>query len=57
MLDVAYSSGKSENDALLSTAKRYRLNTEKIQKAVAPEFADKRKKQERKANAAKKAAA
>jgi hypothetical protein len=41
--------GKSDNDSLLNTAKRYRIDPEKIHKAVAQEFAAKLKKKERKA--------
>jgi ParB family chromosome partitioning protein len=57
LLDSAYRrSGRNAEDALLGAAKRYRVDTEKLQKAVAHEFAAKRKKQERK-TAAKKVAA
>jgi hypothetical protein len=48
---------RDPEDALLGAAKRYRVDAEKIQKAVAQEFAVKHKKQERKATAKKKVAA
>jgi len=57
LLDSAYQRfGRSEEDALASAAKRYRVDTEKLAKAVAQEFAVKHKKQERK-TAKKKVAA
>jgi hypothetical protein len=57
LLDSAYQrSGKNAEDALIGAAKRYRIDIEKLQKAVAHEFAAKRKKQEGK-TAAKKVAA
>ena len=50
LIESAYAtSGKSDNDSLLNTAKRYRIDAEKIQKAVAQEFAAKLKKKEQKA--------
>ena len=49
LLDSAYQRfGRSEEDALANAAKRYRVDTEKLAKAVAQEFAVKHKKQERK---------
>ena len=49
LLDSAYQRfGRSEEDALANAAKRYRVDTEKLAKAVAQEFAAKHKKQERK---------
>lgn len=58
LLDWAYQRyNRDAEDALLGAAKRYRVDTEKIHKAVAQEFAAKHKKQERKATAKKKVAA
>jgi ParB family transcriptional regulator, chromosome partitioning protein len=53
LLDSAYrrSTGESE-DVLLGVAKRYRVDVEKLQKAVAAEFAAKRDKSKAKAKAA-----
>jgi ParB family chromosome partitioning protein len=49
LLDSAYGSGGDpDNDVLLNTAKRYRIDAEKVQKAVAREFAAKQKKKEKK---------
>jgi hypothetical protein len=49
LLDSAYQRfGRNEEDALANAAKRYRVDTEKLAKAVAQEFAAKVKKQERK---------
>ncbi len=49
LLELAYRSGEDpESDVLLSTAKRYRIDAEKVQKAVAQEFAAKQKKKEKK---------
>src|SRR5579864_2561890 len=49
LLDSAYQRfGRNEEDALASAAKRYRVDTEKLAKAVAQEFAAKHNKQERK---------
>ena len=49
LLDSAYQRfGRNEEDALANAAKRYRVDTEKLAKAVAQEFAAKHKKQERK---------
>ena len=54
LIESAYAtSGKSDNDSLLNTAKRYRVDAEKIQKAVAQEFAAKLKKKEQKASSKK----
>jgi len=39
--------GDPESDVLLTTAKRHRIDAEKLQKAVAQEFAAKQKKKER----------
>ena len=48
LLDSAYQRlGRSEEDALASAAKRYRVDTDKLAKAVSQEFAVKNKKQER----------
>jgi hypothetical protein len=50
LLDSAYQPPhRNGDDELLNAAKRYRVDTEKIQKAVAREFSAKRKKQEQKA--------
>ena len=50
LLDAAYRNGGSnENDILLTTARRYRIDPEKIHHAVAQEFAAKQKKKDRKA--------
>ena len=57
LLEMAYSTvNKADGDVFLSTAKRYRIDAEKIQKAVAQEFALKKKKQQQK-RTPKKAAA
>jgi ParB family transcriptional regulator, chromosome partitioning protein len=49
LLESAYRTGSnSDSDVLLNTAKRYRVDAEKIQKAVAQEFAAKQKKKEKK---------
>ncbi len=49
LIESAYATtGKSDDDSLLNTAKRYRVDAEKIQKAVAQEFAAKLKKKEQK---------
>jgi hypothetical protein len=48
LLDSAYQrSTTSSNDVLMDAAKRYRVGTEKLQKAVAKEFASKREKKTR----------
>src|SRR5271154_3022242 len=48
LLDSAYQrSTASHDDVLLDAAKRYRVDTEKLQKAVAKEFAAKRHKKTR----------
>ena len=45
MLDSAYQrSTASRDDVLMDAAKRYRVDTEKVQKAVAKDFAAKRDK-------------
>jgi hypothetical protein len=45
LLDSAYQrSMASRDDALMDAAKRYRVDTEKLQKAVAKDFAAKRDK-------------
>jgi len=45
LLDSAYQrSTASRDDVLIDAAKRYRVDTEKVQKAVAKEFASKRDK-------------
>ena len=44
LLQSAYQSdGDPDNDVLLATAKRCRIDADKVQKAVAQEFAAKRK--------------
>ena len=49
LLEMTYrSGGDPDSDALLSTAKRYRVDTDKLQKAVAQEFVAKQKKKEKK---------
>jgi len=49
LLESAYRSGEdSDNDVLLATAKRYRIDPEKMQKAVAQEFVAKQKKKKKK---------
>jgi hypothetical protein len=49
LLESAYrSGGDPENDILLSTARRYRVDAEKPQKVVAQEFAAKQRKKEKK---------
>ena len=49
LLESAYRSGADEDcDILLTAAKRYRVDPEKVQKAVTQEFAAKQKKKERK---------
>ena len=54
LIESAYAtSDESDNDSLLSTAKRYRVDAEKIQKTVAQEFAAKLKKKEQKASSKK----
>jgi ParB family chromosome partitioning protein len=57
LLDAAYRNGsRNENDVLLTTAKRYRIDPEKVHKAVTQEFAAKQKKKDRKAAPSKNAA-
>ena len=54
LIESAYAgSGESDNDSLLNTAKRYRVDAEKIQKAVAQEFTAKLKKKDQKASSKK----
>lgn len=48
LLDSAYQRFGRSEDALANTAKRYRVDPEKLGKAVAQEFAARHKKQERK---------
>lgn len=50
LLESAYRSGggDADNDVLLTTARRYRIDAEKLQRAVAQEFAAKQKKKEKK---------
>jgi hypothetical protein len=49
LLDSAYrSGGDPDSDVLLSTAKRYRIDAEKVHRAVVQEFAAKQKKKEEK---------
>ena len=47
LLDSAYQRGDVSQDPLMDTAKRYRVDVEKVEKAVALEFAAKRSKQPR----------
>jgi len=57
LLDSAYQrSTAGRDDVLMDTAKRYRVDTEKLQKAVAKEFAAKRDKKTVKPKARKTAA-
>jgi ParB family transcriptional regulator, chromosome partitioning protein len=57
LLESAYrNGGDSDNDVLLNAAKRYRIDAEKVQKAVAQEFAAKQKKKEKKSAPDKSAA-
>jgi ParB family chromosome partitioning protein len=57
LLESVYrSSGSEDADILLNTAKRFRLDTERFEKAVAHEFAAKQKKKEKKSVTAKGAA-
>jgi ParB family chromosome partitioning protein len=57
LLDSAYQrSNASRDDILMDAAKRYRVDTEKLQKALAKEFAAKRDKKTLKAKARKTAA-
>lgn len=54
---MAYrSGGDPDSDTLLSTAKRYRIDAEKVQKAVAQEFVAKQKQKEKKSPPDKSAA-
>ena len=53
LLDSAYRRSATDGeDTLLGVAKRYRVDVEKLQKAVAAEFATKRDKQKAKPKAA-----
>ena len=45
LLDSAYQRGDVSQDLLMDAAKRFRVDVEKIEKAVAAEFAAKRSKQ------------
>jgi hypothetical protein len=57
LLESAYRNGAdSDSDALLETAKRYRIDSEKVQKAVAQEFTAKQKKKDKKSAPDKSAA-
>jgi hypothetical protein len=57
LLESAYrSGGDADNDVLLTTARRYRIDAEKLQRAVAQEFAAKQKKKEKKVTPDKSAA-
>jgi hypothetical protein len=57
LLESAYTGdGDSGSDVLLNTARRYRIDPEKVQKVVAQEFAAKQRKKERKATPDKGAA-
>jgi ParB family transcriptional regulator, chromosome partitioning protein len=47
LLDSAYQRGDVSQDLLMDAAKRYRVDVEKVEKAVATEFAAKRNKQPR----------
>jgi ParB family transcriptional regulator, chromosome partitioning protein len=48
LLDSAYRNGGTpDSDILLNTAKRYRIDAEKVQKSVAQEFAAKQKKEKK----------
>jgi len=50
LLESAYrSGGDADSDVLLITARRYRIDAEKVQKSVAQELAAKQKKKEKKA--------
>jgi ParB family transcriptional regulator, chromosome partitioning protein len=50
LLESAYRNGSgNDDDVLLNAARRYRIDPDKMQKAVAQEFAAKQKKKERKA--------
>ena len=44
LLDSAYQRGDVSQDLLMDAAKRYRVDVEKVEKAVATEFAAKRSK-------------
>jgi len=57
LLESAYRNGNgNDNDVLLTTARRYRIDVEKMQKEVAHEFAAKQKKKEKKSAPDKSAA-
>jgi hypothetical protein len=54
LLESAYrNDGDPDNDVLLTTAKRYRIDLQKVQKAVAQEFGARQKKKEKKTLPAK----
>jgi len=49
LLESAYQTGsEGDGDVLLSTAKRYRLDAQKLQKAVAQEFTAKHQREKKK---------
>jgi hypothetical protein len=50
LLESAYRNDGGDEDILLNTAKRYRIDAEKLHKAVAQEFAAKQKKKEKKSS-------
>jgi ParB family transcriptional regulator, chromosome partitioning protein len=57
LLESAYrNGGDPDDDSLLTTAKRYRVDADKVQKTVAQEFAAKQKKKEKKTTSDKSAA-
>jgi ParB family transcriptional regulator, chromosome partitioning protein len=56
LLESAYRNDGGDEDILLTTAKRYRIDAEKLHKAVAQEFAAKQKKKEKKSAPDKSAA-
>ena len=57
LLESAYrSGGDPDSDVLLTAAKRYRIDAEKVRKAVAQEFVAKQKKKEKKTESEKSAA-
>jgi hypothetical protein len=54
LLDSAYQRAGTSDDALVTTARRYRVDIEKLQDKVAAEFAAKRGKQSKSKTATKK---
>jgi len=56
LLDSAHQRAGTSDDALVTTARRYRVDVEKLQHKVATEFAAKRTKQTKSKAAAKKSA-